>query len=413
MLHIILLILKIIGVILLSVLGLLVALLLVVLLVPVRYQLRVSHGEALYLKGRVSWLLHLVQISVTHIEGVLHIRARILGFLLYDNLKPRKTNKKKAQEKLPKTDKQSAAKEKKSTLAQKIMNNKDDTEKAEDNNLEGTKIKETETEETRTEETKTEETKTEETKTEKIKTGETKIKHSIPEISDTENNDIETSDIESNNIESNDIESGDINSGDIEYCDVSSGNLSEAAKESASHSGKKETGFLKLYHMLMNIPRRLRAAYRKVRHRLQSIKDSIRNKINKLKDIVTDIRHKWNLIYDFWMDELNKQGMKYTWQIIKKLLKHILPTKLKSELIIGTGDPYSTGQLLSIISFFYGFYGDKVSVVPDFENSRFEGKHYARGRIRAATILFIACRLLIDKRFKYLKKNFLILKEAL
>jgi hypothetical protein len=391
MLHIILLILKIIGVILLSVLGLLLALLLIVLLVPVRYQLRVSHGEALYLKGGVSWLLHLVQISVTHIEGVLHIRARILGFLLYDNLKPRKTKKKKAQRNLPKKDKQSAVKEKESTLAQKFMNNKDDTEKAEDNNLERTKIKKI-----KTEETKTKETRTEETGAEKIKTEETKIRYKVPEISDSKTGDSEAQK------EVSDAKQDPFEQVHLEYGD-----------DEASHSRKKESGFSKLYHKLRNIPRRWRAAYRKVRNKLQSIRESIRNKINKLKDIVTDIRHNWNLIYDFWMDELNKQGMKYTWQIIKKLLKHILPTKLKSELIIGTGDPYSTGQLLSIISFFYGFYKDKVSVVPDFENNRFEGKHYARGRIRAATVLFIACRLLIDKRFKYLKKNFLILKEAL
>lgn len=360
MLHIILLIIKIIGVIILSVLGLLFTLLLVVLLVPVRYQLRASHGEALYLKGRVSWLLHLVQISVTHIEGVLHIRARILGFLLYDNLKPRKTKKKKAK-------RVQSKKNKKGTLAQKSTNHEDDIGKAVDNNSEKTKTVDIKAENIKTEDAKAEITKTEPVRAENSNT---------------------------------------------DYGDAGNSNLSSdtSGKIATEPVKQKRHDFI---HKLMGFPRRCKAAYRKVCDKLKSIRDSIRNKLNKLKDIITDIRHKWNLIYDFWMDELNKQGMKHTWQMMKKLLKHILPTKLKSELIIGTGDPYSTGQVLSVISFFYGFYGDKVSVIPDFENSRFEGKHYARGRIRAATILIIACRLLIDKRFKNLKKNFFILKEAL
>lgn len=372
MLHIILFILKIIGVILLSVLGLLLALLLIVLFVPVRYQLRASHGEALYLKGTVSWLLHLVQISVTHIDGVLHIRARILGFLLYDNLKPRKPKRRKAKRKSNKKNK------KPRILEQKSLINQDDTEKAEDNN--------------------SEDIKTEDLKTEKIMTRDTMAEK-----------------IESEGIQTEDIKTEDIKTEGIIAVGINteSDNSENARAESTKTEDIKIKKIGKLLHKLMNIPKRWKTAYRRVCDKLQSIRDDLRNKWNKLKDIIKDIRHKWNLIYDFWMDELNKQGMKYSWKMIKKLLKHIMPTKLKSELIIGTGDPYSTGQVFSVICFFYGFYGDKVSFIPDFENSRFEGQHYAKGRIRTATILIIACRLLIDKRFKYLKKNFLILKEAL
>jgi hypothetical protein len=61
----------------------------------------------------------------------------------------------------------------------------------------------------------------------------------------------------------------------------------------------------------------------------------------------------------------------------------------------------------------YGFYGDRVVIIPDFENKVFEGKHYARGRIRLITLLIIVIKLISDKRFKRLKSNFLILKEAL
>lgn len=421
MLHIILFILKIIGVILLSILGLLLALLLIVLFVPVRYQLRASHGEALYLKGSVSWLLHLVRIRVTHIDGVFHIRARILGFLLYDNLKPRKPKRRRSKRNLHKKKKRPGIMEQNSFVTQ------DDTEKAEDNNSEDIKTKDIRNENAKTDKIeakgiKAEGIKSENIKTENINAEMTKAEDGNSEDTKAEGGNSEDTKTKDGNSEDTKTEDAKTEKIETEEADIEhnkgENNNTEAGDHKDIHAwfgkwNKMKAILIKLYHKLTGIPQRWKATYCRICDRLQSIRESFREKWDKLKDIIKNIRNKWDLIYDFLMDELNEQGMNHTWQMTKKLLKHILPTKLKSELIIGTGDPYSTGQVFSIICFFYGFYGDKVSVIPDFENSRFEGQHYARGRIRTATVLIIACRLLLDKRFKYLKNNFLILKEAL
>ncbi len=365
MFHIILLILKVIGTILLIILGLLLFLLLVVLLVPVRYQLRAAHGDNLYLKGRVSWLLHLVHVSVSHIEGVLHIQARLLGFVIYDNLRPPKPKKEKPERQARRKSKQA---EKTTTLQQTISEPM--TEKAQSQPL-------------------SVDQESNHQKTEIISDVMVKQPTAMENIKSLSKED------------------------DTEKAEDNKKEDSKTEYSNTESTEERKSVFAKVYEKIRNILDKLKDTYRKVRNKLQSIRESIRNKIEKLKEVFLDIRHKWELIYDFWMDELNKQGMRYTFESVKKLLKHILPTKLKSELIIGTGDPYSTGQVLSVLSFFYGLYGDKVTILPDFENSRFEGKHFARGRIRAATVLIIAAKLLLDKRFKYLKKNFLILKEAL
>lgn len=137
------------------------------------------------------------------------------------------------------------------------------------------------------------------------------------------------------------------------------------------------------------------------------------NKIKKLFESATSIKQKKDLVFDFIKDELNREGFKLTYSSLRRLLKHILPTKLKSKIIFGTGDPCSTGQALGAMSILYSLYGDKIRIIPDFENSRFEGTHYARGRIRLITLLIIVIKLILDKRFKSLKRNFIILKEAL
>ena len=151
-----------------------------------------------------------------------------------------------------------------------------------------------------------------------------------------------------------------------------------------------------------------------------NLKERIKNFFHELKcrlirlfETATDIKHKFVLVLDFIRDELNKKGFQITFVSLKKILKHILPRKLKSRIVFGTGDPCSTGQALGVMSILYSFYGDNIQIVPDFENVIFEGKHYARGRIRLVTLLIIVIKLILDKRFKQLTKNFKILKEAL
>lgn len=81
MLSLLQILLKILGIILLSILGILVVLLLVVLLVPVRYGVKGSYKEEFICRGKVTWLFHLVSITVDY-EKQLHTKIKILGIPL-------------------------------------------------------------------------------------------------------------------------------------------------------------------------------------------------------------------------------------------------------------------------------------------------------------------------------------------
>lgn len=160
--------------------------------------------------------------------------------------------------------------------------------------------------------------------------------------------------------------------------------------------------------------------FRKIFHKIKSIYQSILNFFHrlwsKIKALLTKalrIKHKIKLVQDFISEEINREGLKVALTSIIKLFKHIFPTKLKLRLTFGTGDPCSTGQALGAFSVLYGLYGDNISITPDFENKVFEGKHYAKGRIRIGSLLIIVIKLLLDKKFKKLLRNVKILKEAL
>lgn len=78
MLHIILFILKILGLLVLIVLGLVLAVALLILLVPVRYQAEGSYDGKVRGKARITWLLHILSVSAQYEEDLI-VRVRIFG----------------------------------------------------------------------------------------------------------------------------------------------------------------------------------------------------------------------------------------------------------------------------------------------------------------------------------------------
>lgn len=79
MLHILLLILKILGMLLLALLLLLVLVIALVMFIPVRYKGKGSYFEAVQVKATVSWLLHIVHFSVAYEGGDPKWKLRVFG----------------------------------------------------------------------------------------------------------------------------------------------------------------------------------------------------------------------------------------------------------------------------------------------------------------------------------------------
>jgi predicted CDP-diglyceride synthetase/phosphatidate cytidylyltransferase len=79
MLGIILTILKYAGIILGSLLGIVLILLLLVLFVPVRYDLNGENKEKLQAKGKIHWLFHIVSFQISYENDEMKMVARIFG----------------------------------------------------------------------------------------------------------------------------------------------------------------------------------------------------------------------------------------------------------------------------------------------------------------------------------------------
>lgn len=129
MIHIILLILKILGIILLLFIGLILLTLTVVLFVPIRYRVKMVKEEedgVFWIKARVYWLLHAVSVQYDY-AGTTICKVRILGYVVYDLAKKdsyaqrakEREEKREAKEKAKKARKRAKARKKRNQTASK------------------------------------------------------------------------------------------------------------------------------------------------------------------------------------------------------------------------------------------------------------------------------------------------------
>ena len=109
----------------------------------------------------------------------------------------------------------------------------------------------------------------------------------------------------------------------------------------------------------------------------------------------------------FMQDEENQKLLHLLWRQAGGVFRHIRPRKLRLYLRFGFEDPYWTGKVLGYASMFYAYYHKNVELVPEFEQEVLEGNLYAKGRVRAGTLMAKGARLLLDKGFRNMLKKVL------
>ncbi len=114
-----LLILKIIGILLASIIGLILFVLILIFFVPFRYKLYGRKQEDIYLLAKLTWLLYLVQLLIEYKgEGKPVIRAKIFCIPVYDNSKERKNRR--SSDRKTAADSKKGSKEKKQKKTEEI-----------------------------------------------------------------------------------------------------------------------------------------------------------------------------------------------------------------------------------------------------------------------------------------------------
>lgn len=100
---------------------------------------------------------------------------------------------------------------------------------------------------------------------------------------------------------------------------------------------------------------------------------------------------------NFIQDPDNRKMFAFLKKLVFAVIHHILPGRFEIEARIGLEDPAATGTVLALVYMLYPFYGDHIRVVGEFEEVVLEGRLYLRGRIRILTLLIIGFKIYRNK----------------
>lgn len=87
---------------------------------------------------------------------------------------------------------------------------------------------------------------------------------------------------------------------------------------------------------------------------------------------------------------------------LKKILKCILPGKLRIQLLVGTGAPDTTGYLCALYGMLLPFTGKKrkISFTADFENKCLTGSFFLKGKLTLFPLVVQAVGIYLDKQLR-------------
>lgn len=135
-------------------------------------------------------------------------------------------------------------------------------------------------------------------------------------------------------------------------------------------------------------------------NRCKKIVGSILEFPGKLKKKLTNIRLTFRGFCDkikrwrtLWNEESTHAALHFLTEKGRKLIRHVLPRKIRGSITFGCEDPALTGQILGAVAIAYPLYGKGVAVYPRFEEKILEGQLQMKGRIVAACLLWQAWKI--------------------
>lgn len=335
LIHVLLILLKFLGIFLLFLLGLI----FLILAAPIRYSFHFHAGEEASFGGqiKVTWLLGILYIRGSYIEKIFEYRVRIFGYQILGNQK----------EFLEKKQKRERKKQKKRNKKSEKSKNKENVPappKQEESRGEDRSAKQ----DMQPEESVSPE---QEGSCEERRSAEQEVR-TEEKVSPEQERTCEECRSAEKAVEP------------MEKKPPSTGG-SRKKPSSTGGSGKKTTGRL----------------------------DSLRNKVHEFREAYQEYH--------------GKQLMDFAKQSIIKILRHVLPRRMRGFIRFGFDDPAVTGIVTGGAALFYPKYRDTLVLEPDFGQECFEADCRGRGRIHPGFFLYMGLKALWNPDVRTLLKKLL------
>lgn len=152
--------------------------------------------------------------------------------------------------------------------------------------------------------------------------------------------------------------------------------------------------------------------YESLSERIAKIIDKIIGKYEGLKDKYDHFRRE----YRFWdkmiKDERNREAAGLIKTTVTRLIRRILPKRIKGYVHFGFEDPATTGKVLSYLAIFYPILPRKLEIDPGFNDTDIYGNIDAKGHIALIfpTVYFL--KLYFNKDIKRMRRIYARHKES-
>ena len=392
MLHILLFILKIIGIIIAAILGILVLLVCVVLFVPGRYDIEASCDGSfseIRAAARVTWFLNLIKFNACYENKEVTWRLRIAWKNRQSGQESKKKIKKEVEtygeemEELWKDPEENV--EERSEENEKVVGTPKEIREEEDKPGQSEKILEEIQDESEKSYGETEKVAERLSESGESLEKQTNVGEDMEEAEAGIDKDLEEAETGADE----DLEEAETGiDKDLEEAETGTGKGLEE-NERCSEKERKHI-WQKIADSCQKIIRKIADLYRKI----TEIPGKIGEIFQKFSDRIKTLSEKKNKIIDFITDEVHKKALVKVRDEGLYLLKKLKPKKFLAEIHFGFDDPCLTGKLLAGVSMAYPFLGKNVDVSPDFERQVLEGNLKIAGRIRVSYFARLLWRLI-------------------
>lgn len=156
-----------------------------------------------------------------------------------------------------------------------------------------------------------------------------------------------------------------------------------------------------------SLKEKISGKYKAIREKVSSLMDSLRAMLHLF-------RKKKGLLVQYAKKKYVKTAIISTWDRLYWILRHLAPKKYKGNVAFGMEDPALTGEIFAAISPVYFYFNDYLTLMPVFENKlSVGGDIYLKGRIRLFGILLRAWKVYRDKNVRKVIRDSKEVKELL
>lgn len=148
---------------------------------------------------------------------------------------------------------------------------------------------------------------------------------------------------------------------------------------------------------ITTIPMRMHYKISEILTRILDFLANITENIRKLSQKREMIEKKLRVIRRFLEQDTTKKAWKDILKYLKQTFRHVRPKKFHGMIHFGLEDPSTTGQILGAFGVLLPVYRNHIVVTPDFEQQIFEGELSARGRIQAGYFVILAIKVLLNR----------------